>query len=730
MMQSGTQRVVQIGRPYGAFFLVALGACDALPGSRYPDGGAPNDLHRPLVRACTTEFSFHPDSAVASVSVAGEFNKFDQTANPLTLGSDGTWRGHIALRPGAYGYKFVTDGNNWLLDPNDAYTKFVGDTENSLVEVDDCNRPQLKFLSLQKSAGGDAELQLQYVDGHSGAGFDSKSLEIKLDGAAQDAPMLSAEGNMTVRAHGLTKNKHRFVVSAADRAGHPAEELHIPFWIEDQPFDFRQGLFYFAFTDRFRDGDPASNLPLGELDDRANYFGGDFAGVRAAIEEGYFDALGVRTLWLSPPNANPDHSEPGSDGRLYSGYHGYWPTSSQTTESRFGSIEDLRALIHSAHARGIRVLVDTVLNHVHKEHPYFVAHQSDGWFSGDGTCVCGAPNCDWTAHALDCWFMSYLPDLNYRNFDALRAMVDDALFWARDLDIDGFRVDAVKHFEEAATRRLRSRLRDEFEHAGPLYYLVGETFDGDRDLVNHYVGPTKLHAQFDFPLYFTLTDVLARGKQDMYALENSANASDKFFGTAPMAPFVGNHDVPRFVSLAAGDVDEGNAKEQAWKAPPSPPQDEAAYRKLRLALTFVATQPGVPLVYYGDEFGQAGSADPDNRRPMKWSGYSKFEQATLDHTQRLGKARTSLRALQVGDRKGVWTENDIYVYARVAAPDVAIVALNRAASDWSRKVPLPSGVTIADGTVLHDRLGGNDVTVTNQSLDLHLSAQGSALYAP
>ena len=83
-------------------------------------------------------------------------------------------------------------------------------------------------------------------------------------------------------------------------------------------------------------------------------------------------------------------------------------------------------------------------------------------------------------HALDCWFEPYLPDLNYQSYDAMKTMIDDAIYWAREADVDGFRVDAVKHFLPAATRRLRSELHDQLEHAGPLYYLVGETFDGDR----------------------------------------------------------------------------------------------------------------------------------------------------------------------------------------------------------------------------------------------------------
>jgi len=131
----------------------------------------------------------------------------------------------------------------------------------------------------------------------------------------------------------------------------------------------------------------------------------------------------------------------------------------------------------------------------------------------------------------------YLPDIDYHNFDATKTMVDDAIYWATVADVDGFRVDAVKNFLPVATRRLRSKLHDQFEHAEPLFYLVGETFDGDRNLINSFIGPNALHAQFDFPIYFSLRDALATNAQSMRVLEQATRDSDTIFGFAPMSPF-------------------------------------------------------------------------------------------------------------------------------------------------------------------------------------------------
>jgi len=751
-----------------AISMLALAACDANQfasfkhdaamtddggGGGGDDGGmtGSQDAGPPPKRTCGTDFKFHPPTAAASVGIGGEFDAWKPEMQPMT-GPDqnGDYTATVMLAPGAYAYKFVTkDASNavtWSVDPNNPYTKWVGGSENSVVEVDDCHAPRLDFKKLDRDPSGTVHAEVQYVDGTDGAGLDPGSLAVLLDDQPAAGLQVRSDGFISVDGSGLKKTKHRLTVRAADLAGHHAADLVAPFFIEDKDFHFTDGAMYFVFTDRFQNGNPANDLPAAGVDPRANYEGGDWAGVKQAIDGGYFDALGVRTLWLSPPNANPDGGFVGTGGHLYSGYHGYWPSSGRDPQKRFGDLAALRALVDAAHARGIRVIIDSVLNHVHQESPYWQMHQNDGWFNpltiGGQNCQCvsGGNGCgDWDTtqpsgnHGflprLTCWFEPYMPDLDYTNWDALTTMIDDALYWVREADVDGFRVDAVKHFLTTATTRLRGKLHDTFEHAQPLFYTVGETFTGDRGLIGSYVGPTLLHAQFDFPIYFAVRSSLSTYSGSLKDLEAAGKASDQAFGAAPMSPFLGNHDVTRFLSEAAGML-TADPQGQAWSAPPGTPPDDSAYQKLQLALTYVLTSPGVPLIYYGDEYGQPGAADPDNRRFMKWSGYSTSETNTLNVAKRLGAARAELAAIQRGNRVTMWIDDNLYVYARVSGTGVAVVVINREWNPRTVSVPVAAGVPLPDGTVLHDRLGGPDLKVAAQALPLTIPAHTSAVFAP
>nr|WP_255216139.1 alpha-amylase family glycosyl hydrolase [Pseudenhygromyxa sp. WMMC2535] len=479
-------------------------------------------------------------------------------------------------------------------------------------------------------------------------------------------------------------------------------------------FDWRDAIIYFVFVDRFNNGDAGNDAAIG-VESEADWQGGDWAGVMAKIDEGYFNDLGVNTLWLTVPANNTSASGIGTDGHYYSAYHGYWPQDLTTTEEHFGTLEELQSLVELAHAAGLKVIVDYAMNHVHESAGVYAEH-SDWFWPNDngqgGNCVCG-DGCGWGGdEGKRCWFTAYLPDFDFTNAEARAFSVDNALQWIADTGVDGFRLDAVKHIEDDWLLDMRAAVAAEVEPmTGEHFYMVGETFDGDRDLIAYYVKSTMLDGQFDFPLRMQIATNLIMRQGNMSDLASFMDSNDGYYGAGIMSTFIGNHDIPRVIHLAEDNPVWGDAwtdgKDLAW-SDISLPGNTSPFERVALGFTLIMTIPGAPLVYYGDEYGMAGAGDPDNRRFMQWSGYSSAQQALRDHLAALTAIRSEQIALRRGSRNTLSSDADTLTYEMVYGSEVVYVALNRADAQRSAG-GLPGGD-------YQDLLSGQSVSGTSVSL--------------
>lgn len=460
-------------------------------------------------------------------------------------------------------------------------------------------------------------------------------------------------------------------------------------------FDWRDAIMYFVFVDRFLDGDPSNNgQAINGVDAPVQYKGGDYAGVLQKINAGYFNDLGINTLWLTVPMNNPNVAGAGSDLHTYSAYHGYWPSDLSQTEEHFGTMADLKALVDAAHAKNLKVIVDYAMNHVHISSSVYT--QNPGWFwplNNNGKyCVCGE-QCAWNnpVEAKQCWFRDYLPDFNFTVPEARKFSIDNAIWWIQQTNIDGFRLDAVKHIEDSWIFDLRNRLEADIESkTNQHFYTVGETFTGDRDLIKYYVDPaSKLTGQFDFPLRVILTSTLLIQNQPMSDLANFFGSNDSFYGAGIMSTFIGNHDVPRSIHFAQDSPkwsdpwNGGNNGTENWSQTPALPSEVSAFERLGNAFSILYTSKGVPLVYYGDEIGLPGAGDPDNRRMMQWANYSQGQQKLLNHLKALGKIRADHEALRRGNRTVLSSNAETIAYQMVSGADSVVVLVNRADSQQS-----------------------------------------------
>jgi glycosidase len=490
-----------------------------------------------------------------------------------------------------------------------------------------------------------------------------------------------------------------------------------------QAIDWRDAVMYFVMIDRFADGDPSNNAPVPGVEQPGQYQGGDFVGITQKIEAGYFAELGINTLWITSPIDNADNSNPGSDGHNYSGYHGYWPADLNAAESKYGSEAELKQMIDTAHAHGIQVLVDYVMNHVHTQSPIYAQHPEWFWPNDNGSggnCVCGG-GCSWDSERLRCWFDPFLPDFDFRNADARRWSVENAVQWAKKLGVDGFRLDAVKHIETSWLTDVRARVNAEVAF-DQKFYMVGETYDGSRDIIKSYVNPnTMLDGQFDFPLRASILEKIVRRDGQMNDLVGFLDSNDSFYGTGSvMSTFIGNHDVPRAIHTAQdtpmfGAWDGG--KWAAWSGQPSLPTSANPFERLMVAYTLLYTIPGIPMIYYGDEWGMPGAGDPDNRRFMQWSGYTSNQQKLRDWLAALGKIRNEHASTRRGTRQTIGVSADVFVYKMSTTGDAVIVALNRS-DNQQPALNLPSGTYT------------NLVTGATVSAPLMLAPRSAVILAP
>ena len=474
-------------------------------------------------------------------------------------------------------------------------------------------------------------------------------------------------------------------------------------------FDWRDSVIYFVFVDRFNNGDQTNDDPIG-VEFEAEWQGGDWAGITAKIEEGYFEELGINTLWLSVPldNTNESGLGVGGDTHLYSAYHGYWPQNFETTEEHFGTMEELKALIDAAHERDIKVIVDYAMNHAHASSSVYA--DNPGWFwpndnGQGGNCICGE-GCDWDADAKKCWFTGYLPDFNFTNQAARDFSVGNAIWWIEQTGVDGFRLDAVKHIEDSWMLDLRARVKAEIEPATmEHFYMVGETYTGDRDLIKYYVKPTMLDGQFDFPLRMKVAENLIMRQGSMSDLEGFMDSNDTFYGSGVMSTFIGNHDIPRVIHLAEDNPLWGSpwdgGKDKAWEGKPGLPAGMSAFERIATAFTLLLTTPGAPLLYYGDEIGLPGAGDPDNRRFMQWDGYSAGQDYLFDHVARLLEIRAEYPATRRGARKGLSANADTMAFEMSGGGESVFVVLNRSDS--------PASVGGLPGGSYTDELSGDQV---------------------
>jgi neopullulanase len=449
-------------------------------------------------------------------------------------------------------------------------------------------------------------------------------------------------------------------------------------------------VIYLIMTDRFSDGDQTNNetQPSRGLYNRAKsryYHGGDFQGVINHLP--YLKDLGITAIWLTPwydnvNNLNEREQYPeGPSGprQPITDYHGYGAVDFYGVEEHFGTLDKLRELVDSAHKLGIKVIQDQVANHTGPYHPWAKDSPTQTWYNGTEAHHLANKFQTWVLHdphpveqmkreTLDGWFIDILPDLNQRDEDAARYIIQNTLWWIGVTGIDAIRQDTWQYVPNNFWRDWVGAIKREYTNLN----VVGEVLDGDPAHVSFFQGgrarldgiDTGLDTLFDFPLLYPARRAFAEGKS-LKEVPQMLAQDQLYTRPGVLVTLLGNHDLPRFMS-----------------------EPGASVAGLNLAHTFIMTTRGTPQIYYGDDVAMPGGGDPDNRRDFPGGfpgdsrdgftkqGRTSEQQSVFEHLRKLAHLRAQFEPLRRGALVNLYVADQQYAFARVTARESVVVLIN------------------------------------------------------
>ncbi|HXX42804.1 MAG TPA: alpha-amylase family glycosyl hydrolase [Chthoniobacterales bacterium] len=488
-----------------------------------------------------------------------------------------------------------------------------------------------------------------------------------------------------------------------------------PFTFVVQDFAYWQSQnIYQIITDRFFDGDPSNNNADGTYDPAAgsSVHGGDFKGIQQKLD--YIKSLGATAIWISPVVKN-------TAGQ----YHGYSGWDFYNVDPHWGTLTDLQNLVNAAHARGIQVIDDIVLNHggdliysTDSGYPNFLYPPAGYHMSFRGSQQYPPP---FDLNATNPTIESLFHNNGYvQNFNDATQVVDGELrglddlktetsyvrtsfaaiykYWIDNAGFDAFRIDTTKHVDHGCWQYWCPQLHAEAVSLGkPNFFMFGEVEDGADADCGAYTGikdggDYEQDSLVDYPLYFMVNGVFAQANSNTQQIESHYNAIPTYYDTPAqmrLVTFLDNHDHPRFLNSS-------NANNNV--------------ARLNVALAFLYTARGIPCLYYGTEQGFNGGSDPNNREDMFAGGWEPDAASVGDnfnmthpifqYVAKLNNFRRLYPAMSLGTHVNQWNNPNgpgLFAYARRLGSQEVFVVFNTAGSAQTlpaRSTIYPAGTTL------------------------------------
>lgn len=457
-------------------------------------------------------------------------------------------------------------------------------------------------------------------------------------------------------------------------------------------FDWDESVIYFMVTDRFFDGNESNNTASGAQtygkDNAGLYHGGDFAGITQKLD--YLEDLGINTIWITPIVENIPGvtvTDTGKEDVPYNAaYHGYWASDFTKLNPTLGTKEEFQTLIDQAHNRGIRIMVDIVVNHAGYDTKF------GDMIRSEDDVVSGSDQKD---------SLSDLPDFKTEDPAVSAQLVKWQTQWVKDFGIDYFRVDTVKHVENDTWAELKNALTE----VDSDFKMIGEYAGGGYASNGNTLGTGEMDSDLDFDFNDQAANFV---KGNISSVENFlASRNSALNNTYMTGQFLGSHDEDGFKQKL---LDGGMA-------------EDAATAASMVAASLQITAKGQPVIYYGEEIGQTGLNNypyQTNRYDFDWSIVSN-DNKTYQHYKKMLSIRNAYTDVFArGDRKTILAsdENGYDIVSRSYKGTKLYVGLN--IKDVAQTVEIP--VSENNGTVLKDLYSGKTYTVSNGKIKVIIPA--------
>lgn len=437
---------------------------------------------------------------------------------------------------------------------------------------------------------------------------------------------------------------------------------------------------YFLMVDRFNNLDSSNDFDINLQDPKA-YHGGDFKGITDKLD--YLKDMGFTAIWMTPVFDNEDK-----------GYHGYWIKDFYKPDEHFGTMEEFKHLVKEAHKRDMKIILDFVINHVGPNHEWVNDPSKKDWFHEKKDIK----NWNNQKEVEDGWLFG-LPDLNHENPEVKNYLFDAAKWWIEETDIDGYRLDTVKHVPVETWNEFSAEMKKTKKD----FYLIGEVWHDDPRYIAKYDKDAGIDGFVDYPLNTELRKAFKKPDQSLGLLFNVWKRNQILYEEPYlMGTFMDNHDNVRFTrEIIQNNIHPG----PRWK----------------MSLTYLYTAPGIPIVYYGSEIALDGGNDPDNRRMMNF----KADKDLIEYITKLGELRQKYPSLTRGTMDLLYEKEGMAVYKRVYKDEIAVVAINNTTK--TQKVTLKED-DLAPDKELRGLLGDDLVRSDNGEYQLVIDREKAEVY--